>query len=576
MGKFKSKLAYTGRGATVEKQGSSRFATQAEANAGVADDLIISPLILDAAVDALIADASETVKGIVELSTAAEITTGTSLTLVPSVKRFKDYVDGVAIAGAPISDESTNGIGQISTDGEAVAGTANNPGVTALFVTPSNLSGVFAAPPAAGIGTTTPREVAATVLSASGAFSLAGDQVQISEGGTGAANAGAARTALGLAIGTDVQAWDTQLDDIAALTVTDSNFIVGDGTNWVVETGATVRTSLGLAIGTNVQAWDQGLEDVSGLAVTDSNFIVGDGTNWVAETGATVRTSLGLVIGTNVQAWDTQLDDIAALAVTNSNFIVGDGTNWVAETGATARTSLGLGSIATQASNSVSITGGSVTAITDITVADGGTGVSSFTDGGVLVGSDATAITALAVGSDGQILVGSTGTDPVFATVGSANTSIAATLGAGTLSLDVDESYLQTVTVTIATAQVLLLATTPIEVVAAPGSDKIIEFLGAKIILNYNSVVYTESGDNLGIKYTNAAGVQVSQNIETTGFIDQAADFVTNALPSLDVIVSAAGSVNKALVLDNLGSNFGAGNSPIDVQVRYRVVTAGL
>lgn len=39
---------------------------------------------------------------------------------------------------------------------------------------------------------------------------------------------------------------------------------------------------------------DQQLQDVAGLAVTDGNFIVGDGSNFVAESGATVRTSLGL------------------------------------------------------------------------------------------------------------------------------------------------------------------------------------------------------------------------------------------------------------------------------------------
>jgi len=43
----------------------------------------------------------------------------------------------------------------------------------------------------------------------------------------------------------------------------------------------------------------------------------------------------------------------------------------------TARTNLGLGSIATQASSSVSITGGSITGITDLAVADGGTGAST-------------------------------------------------------------------------------------------------------------------------------------------------------------------------------------------------------
>jgi len=49
-------------------------------------------------------------------------------------------------------------------------------------------------------------------------------------------------------------------------------------------------------------------------------------------------------------------------------------------TGATsagsARTNLGLGTIATQAANNVSITGGSITGILDIAVADGGTGAS--------------------------------------------------------------------------------------------------------------------------------------------------------------------------------------------------------
>lgn len=48
-----------------------------------------------------------------------------------------------------------------------------------------------------------------------------------------------------------------------------------------------------LVIGTDVQAWDAALDDISGLAVTDGNIIVGDGANWVAESGATARTSLG-------------------------------------------------------------------------------------------------------------------------------------------------------------------------------------------------------------------------------------------------------------------------------------------
>lgn len=45
------------------------------------------------------------------------------------------------------------------------------------------------------------------------------------------------------------------------------------------------------------QPEDAGLTDIAGLAVTDGNIIVGNGTNWVAESGNTARTSIGLGTG---------------------------------------------------------------------------------------------------------------------------------------------------------------------------------------------------------------------------------------------------------------------------------------
>lgn len=111
-------------------------------------------------------------------------------------------------------------------------------------------------------------------------------------------------------------------------------------------------------------------------------------------------------IGSTVQGYDADLTAIGALAKTDGNIIVGNGTTWVAESGATARTSLGLGSLATQNSNSVSITGGSVTGITDLTVADGGTGASSITANSVILGNGTSALSGnlVAPGTSGNIL----------------------------------------------------------------------------------------------------------------------------------------------------------------------------
>jgi len=105
--------------------------------------------------------------------------------------------------------------------------------------------------------------------------------------------------------------------------------------------------------------------------LTASRALTSNGSGKV-EVSAVTSTELGYLDGVSSaiqtqldakQASDAQLTDIAGLTPTDSNFIVGDGSNFVTETGATARTSLGLGSIATQAANNVSISGGSVTGL---------------------------------------------------------------------------------------------------------------------------------------------------------------------------------------------------------------------
>ena len=67
---------------------------------------------------------------------------------------------------------------------------------------------------------------------------------------------------------------------------------------------------------------------------------------------------------------------------------------------------------------------------TALPVASGGTGASTFTDGGVLLGSGAGAVTALGQATNGQLVIGSTGADPALGTLtGGANITVTNTAG---------------------------------------------------------------------------------------------------------------------------------------------------
>ncbi len=156
-------------------------------------------------------------------------------------------------------------------------------------------------------------------------------------------------------------------------------------------TGATSLTDGGVLLGSGTGA-------VTALAVlADSEMIVGDGsTDPVAESGATLRTSIG--VGTGDSPQFTAVNIGAATDTTLARSGAGD---------------------LTVEGNAIYRAGG-----TDVPVADGGTGASSLTDGGVLLGSGTGAITAMSVLSDGQMIVGDGSTDPVAESGATLRTSI--------------------------------------------------------------------------------------------------------------------------------------------------------
>jgi len=129
------------------------------------------------------------------------------------------------------------------------ARTLTVPTIEKLYIINNNLADTVTVKTAAGTGVDIPSGEAflvfvdgTNVIDAITGINLTGP-APITSGGTGASTALGATQNLGVEVGVDVQAYDAGLDDISGLTVTDGNFIVGDGANWVAESGATARAS---------------------------------------------------------------------------------------------------------------------------------------------------------------------------------------------------------------------------------------------------------------------------------------------------------------------------------------------
>ncbi len=143
--------------------------------------------------------------------------------------------------------------------------------------------------------------------------------------GTGAPevlSASTARTLLGLVIGTNVQAWDSDLDTLAGLTATTDNFIQSKAGAWASRTIAQVKTDLSLT-GTN--SGDQ--------TITLTSDVTGSGTGSFATTIANSAVTL------------------AKMANLTANSIIGNNTGSsatpIALTASQVRTFLALSSTVT-------------------------------------------------------------------------------------------------------------------------------------------------------------------------------------------------------------------------------------
>ena len=125
-----------------------------------------------------------------------------------------------------------------------------------------------------------------------------------------------------------------------------------------------------------------------------------------------------------------------------------------------------------------------------------------------------------------------------------------------------------TAKLTIATADVLHLNTTPIEIVAAPGAGYAIEVISASMKMVYNSATYATntSLELITAGATNSQASTVIKNSATT--IRRFADATTLASATATQLVD-----NAALNVTVASGDPTAGDSDITIYVTYRIIT---
>jgi hypothetical protein len=192
------------------------------------------------------------------------------------------------------------------------------------------------------------------------------------------ATAGDARSTLGLVIGTDVQAWDAQLDTLSSYTVIDDDTLA-------------TASDTSLATSECIKAY---VDNNISTVVDDDNYgditVSGTGTVWSINADTVTYDKMQDTSGTNVllgreTAGAGTIEEISCTAAGRALLDDADAS--------AQRTTLGLGSLAEQSTvNNADWSG------TDLEVANGGTGVSTLT--GIVKGNGISAFSAAVEGTD--------------------------------------------------------------------------------------------------------------------------------------------------------------------------------
>ena len=128
---------------------------------------------------------------------------------------------------------------------------------------------------------------------------------------------------------------------------------------------------------------------------------------------------------------------------------------------------------------------------------------------------------------------------------------------------------LQTASLTIATADVLQLNSTPLTIVAAQGAGTVIEVISAFMKMTYNSATYAT---NVGLAI-GCSGADEPQVISATALNASASSIRKLAVDSTFAATDTQIIENTALEVYVLTGDPTTGDSDITVHVLYRVIT---
>ena len=151
------------------------------------------------------------------------------------------------------------------------------------------------------------------------------------------------------------------------------------------------------------------------------------------------------------------------------------------------------------------------------------------------------------------------------------------TIGAGGFRAKVPDTVLgDSGVITVSSAELLALFATPKTIVPAPGAGKILVFERA-LIHKPAGTAYSgiAAGEDLSFKYTDQSGTELSR-VSSTGFLDQATAQERHATGyrAASGLAGFTPTANAAIVLGLLLGEITTGNSPLYVQVFYRLLTS--